>query len=134
MGFLRHPHTQQERRENWEYVRPKRRRLPTAWDDFFKPEDRCWKRYRKTQYRVKDRKPKKNSRRYGKAMSRRDHFHYEHRRCSWSRNRCDYCIRHDVWKWHDKEIDKAHKRILEEQRTFTEMYYSREDSLRLVGK
>jgi len=35
------------------YVRPKRKKLPTAWDDRMRSDfdDKCWKRYRKTQYK-----------------------------------------------------------------------------------
>lgn len=54
---FRRPRTQQERR-SWdaEFGRPGRapRRLPTLWEDTYKSNlgDRCWKRYRATQYRA----------------------------------------------------------------------------------
>lgn len=63
MGFLRHPRTTQERRANQEgpgerlgrrtWCRAKRRchRLPNAWDDMIIYNQKCWKKYRKTQYR-----------------------------------------------------------------------------------
>ena len=114
MGLCRHPRTQQERRENWEYARPRRRLLPTAWDDFFKYGVTCWKKYRKTQYRVKT-GHHKDSRQYGLSMAKRDHFHYEHRRCSWDRNRCKYCVKYGLWDEYDKERDRKHKRIMEQR-------------------
>lgn len=32
-------------------VRPKRRNLPSAWEDIYKESSRNWKRYRRTQYK-----------------------------------------------------------------------------------
>lgn len=66
MGWLRHIRTTQELRANGkrDYIvvdgykvktRPKRNRanLPNAWWDILNKswDDRCWKRYRKTQYK-----------------------------------------------------------------------------------
>ena len=61
-GWLRHPHTTQERRlslrvgEEYEVkVRGKRSfpNLPEAWDDIIRYNQRCWKSFRPTQYKVK---------------------------------------------------------------------------------
>lgn len=70
MGWLRHPHTTQERRVNGKRsnfivvdgyeikTRPSRNQinLPSAWDDLLNRswDDRCWKRYRKTQYKTRN--------------------------------------------------------------------------------
>lgn len=55
-GF-RHPRTYQEIRENQEWaVRPKRKpkNLPSVYDDYLRSDwdDRCWKRFRRTQYKT----------------------------------------------------------------------------------
>lgn len=55
-GF-RHPRTYQESRENQEWdVRPKRKpkNLPSVYDDYHRSDlrDRCWKRFRRTQYKT----------------------------------------------------------------------------------
>ena len=57
--FLRHPKTTQEIKANLDkfdpYVRGRRRKLPTAYDDIFPSPERSWKKNgRKTQYRVAD--------------------------------------------------------------------------------
>jgi len=56
--WLRHPKTTQERRANQDrnggYHRPRRRKqnVPCAYDDIHVSclDDKCWKRWRKTQY------------------------------------------------------------------------------------
>lgn len=64
MGYYRHPKTANEMRQYFaalcdeDYpvrVRGRRRphRLPHAWDDYYVHRERCWKRYRKTQYKQK---------------------------------------------------------------------------------
>jgi hypothetical protein len=45
---IRHPHTINEMRQNCDiehqqYVRKRRKNLPTAWDDIFRDTPRCWK-------------------------------------------------------------------------------------------
>ncbi len=66
MGWLRHIRTTQELREGYnpevrEYIRAKRRpgALPNFYDDIINKSyyDRSWKRYRSTQYHVKDAVP-----------------------------------------------------------------------------
>jgi hypothetical protein len=58
-AFLRYPRTRQEIRANQDrndpYVRGRRRKLPTAYDDQFVRKQKSWKYLRrKTQYREKD--------------------------------------------------------------------------------
>lgn len=57
MGWLRHPKTTQEiRMWDRQYGRANRspRHLPTLYDDIPTPYNvRCWKKYRKTQYKIK---------------------------------------------------------------------------------
>jgi hypothetical protein len=65
MGSLRHPRTTQERRRicgdqadsRYDPMVPeihrKRRYIPHAWDDIWSEGQRCWKKYRKTQWREK---------------------------------------------------------------------------------
>jgi hypothetical protein len=55
-SMLRHPKTTQERRRveiDRLYVRPKRHRLPHAWDDLFRRDlnDRSWKQHRMFQWK-----------------------------------------------------------------------------------
>lgn len=64
--MLRHIRTTQETRANQDgpeerigrkrqlWARGKRRNLPTSWDDIFVPTFKCWKKYRRTQYYVKE--------------------------------------------------------------------------------
>ncbi len=57
MGYYRHPRTTQERRASQDgYGRPRRnlKNLPNSWDDIWAERTRCWKAYRKTQYKVKN--------------------------------------------------------------------------------
>jgi hypothetical protein len=57
MGYFRHPRTTQERRASQDgYGRPARnlKNLPNSWDDIWAETSRCWKQYRKTQYKVKN--------------------------------------------------------------------------------
>ena len=54
--LLRHPRTLQEKKANQVWPvrgRRKPKHLVCAWDDIWRSDlgDRCWKRYRKTQYR-----------------------------------------------------------------------------------
>ena len=54
MGWLRHPRTMNEQRQNTGVkVRAARApwNLPDAWDDLFKRSVKAWKAYRRTQYR-----------------------------------------------------------------------------------
>ena len=111
--MLRHLHTTQERRESLRgYCRAKRNlnNLPNSRDDYWIECDRCWKSYRKTQYRTVDkfRREKKSSNKFAEHASRRDHFHKEHRWCY--RNPCGYCLKHNVWKEYDRLIDRKYKR------------------------
>lgn len=55
MSWLRKPKTTQERRwaiDGWNRPKRSNHRLPEAWDDIYKNRYKCWKNYRKTQYRV----------------------------------------------------------------------------------
>jgi hypothetical protein len=56
MGVLRHPKTFGEMRENQEgFCRPRRspKNLPNVyWDIFVNRDDRSWKRFRKTRWKV----------------------------------------------------------------------------------
>jgi hypothetical protein len=55
-GFMRHPKTTQERRQNQDgWGRPCRslHSLVNAWDDIWRRNQRCWKKQRKTQYKPK---------------------------------------------------------------------------------
>jgi len=70
MGFLRHPKTTQElrhffgdqaeRRDDPDIPQPRRKRryIPTAWDDIWVESERCWKSYRRTQWREKPKRKK----------------------------------------------------------------------------
>jgi hypothetical protein len=51
-SWLRHPHTTNEIRQNknCHWARPRRKHLPTAWDDKARHIDKNWKRHRETQY------------------------------------------------------------------------------------
>ena len=52
--ILRYPKTLQEIKANQDWpVRGRRKHLPTAWDDQWRDLSRNWKKYRKTQYKVK---------------------------------------------------------------------------------
>ena len=117
-GYFRHPKTLNEKKanQNWE-VRGRRmsKRLPSAWDDVWSKGTRCWKKTRKTQYRVKSIKPKKNSSKFGKSMAKRDHFHADHRWCRNKRNRCAYCVKHGFWDEYDRYRERRYNRILLEQ-------------------
>ena len=132
MSYYRRLSTTQERHQcysewDWETLRSERvyyrgSRSPTSlldsWDSYPRSNlrDRSWKQYRSNQYKIKDDKPKKDSTKYAQSMKRRDHFHFEHRRCSWIYSRCNYCKRHDIWKEYDRLIEKRHKEIMEEER------------------
>lgn len=122
-GF-RNPQTQQERKQHQEEwvdgyyipIRGKRKssRLPNSWDDIQKDVDNCWKNFRKTQYKVKSNKPKKDSTKYAASMSKRDHFYLEHRRCNWKERRCSYCAKNKCWEAYDREIERKHKQYQKE--------------------
>lgn len=53
--IFRHPATFSQLREVDEFVRPKRRNLPNSWDDKLRSnwDNKNWKKFRKTQYKVK---------------------------------------------------------------------------------
>jgi hypothetical protein len=54
--YLRTPRTTQERRASQDgWGRPCRNlhNLVNAWDDIWKPHQRCWKEFRKTKYKTK---------------------------------------------------------------------------------
>ena len=50
--WLRHPHTKNELRQNknCHWARPKRKHLPTSYDDINRHTEKNWKRYRNIQY------------------------------------------------------------------------------------
>ena len=53
--WLRHPKTTQERRASmgsWSRAKRNRANLPEVYDDIFREDDRNWKEYRKTQYKI----------------------------------------------------------------------------------
>jgi hypothetical protein len=55
-GYMRRPRTTQERRASLDgWGRPCRniRNLVEAWDDVWRNFQRCWKEFRKTQYKNK---------------------------------------------------------------------------------
>jgi len=84
MGMFRQPRTRQEKRQNQncEYCRPARRphNLIDAWDDNLTHTDKCWKRYRKTQYKIESLpKKKRDSSSFAKSMKRRDRWHLDHK-------------------------------------------------------
>jgi hypothetical protein len=59
MGYLRHPRTTQERRASLDgWGRPRRNlaNLVEVRDDIWKhwSYQRCWKKYRRTQYKIKN--------------------------------------------------------------------------------
>jgi len=122
MGWIRRVRTLQEKRANQEgWCRAKRRphRLPDSWDDGDRTDwqDRCWKRYRKTQYKVKTaRREKKSSRRYAEHMARRRDFWYEHRHCAYRYARCDYCWKHRIWEGLSKKEFEEDREAQRERR------------------
>jgi len=132
MPYYRRLSTTQERRQcysewDWETMRSERiyyrgSRSPAtlldSWDDYPVSgwRDRCWKGFRRHQYKVKNHKPKKDSSTYAHSMSKREHFHLEHRYCAWIRKRCKYCKSHNTWKEYDRLIRKRHREIIEEER------------------
>jgi len=126
-NYFRHIKTTQERRASQDgWGRPKRNlhNLPSAWDDIPRHIDRCWKRYRKTQYKTKSVKPKRSSRAYARSMSKRDHFDLNHKRCCWSRRRCSYCIKHGIWDEYDKrQARRYRKRRREEEESWQQLFY-----------
>jgi len=76
------------------------RALPDSWDDISAISYNGWKHHRKTQYRIKNEKPKKDSTRYGLHMSRRGHGWTQHRHCYISP--CNYCKRRGIIYCGDK--------------------------------
>lgn len=131
--WLRRPRTTQEKRRYEKgFSRPARnlRNLPDAWDDIPRSncEERCWKHYRKTQYKVVADKIKKDSSRYGLHMSWRDHFHLEHRMCFLSFHRCKYCIKNNIWD--DKKTRRAWEKRQEERRWKHENFMQKVEELR----
>ena len=121
MSWLRHPRTTQERRASLDgYCRPRRNihNLPSAWEDIPRGDlyDRCWKRFRKTQYKAinKFSKPKKDSSKYALSMSKREHFFLDHKWCSYGWKRCKYCIKNKIWEAHDQYHERQHRRYLAE--------------------
>jgi len=110
MGWLRHPKTRQElcasyaaeadHREDYDIPPMRRGRrgkcyIPTAWDDAFKDRVRCWKKYRKTQYKLQD--PTKTKKKPSKFRG-----HLNPRRIAWKKKgswvRCFNCYR-QCWYW-----------------------------------
>jgi len=122
MGRYRHPRTTQEKRQNQncEYCRTKRRshNLPEFWyDEIEKYTDRCWKSYRKTQYKIKTLpKKKKNSSSFAKSMSEKDHWCLNHKcRYCWNRfnkYRCKGCEERELNR---KEYEKKELKKLQAQ-------------------
>ena len=101
MGMFRHPKTGQEKRQNQncEYCRPARRphNLIDVWDDDIRQADRCWKRYRKTQYKTKSIfKKKKDSSSFIKSIKKKDHWYLHHKLCYFRWGRCAYCKKHNI--------------------------------------
>jgi len=99
---LRYPKTHQEMKANLEeYGRARRnfKNLPCSWDDASVLFQKSWKKFRDNQYKVinKFEVKKKDSLKYGRHMSRRDHFHKEHIRCYLQSKRCNFCIKNDIW-------------------------------------
>jgi len=114
MGLFRHPRTTQEKRQNQdfrEFCRPARRpsNLPDAWEDYFKHQDRCWKNYRKTQYKIKNNKQKRNSFSYSESMAKRDHWHLEHKWCNNEYGRCNNCWKTGAWDKYDRRAERKHQ-------------------------
>jgi hypothetical protein len=56
-NYYRQPKTHAERKANLdtEYVRPRRRKLPSSWDDYKVHHDKCWKSKRRKKYREEGR-------------------------------------------------------------------------------
>jgi len=77
--------------------------LPNFWDDIRQSkDDRCWKAFRKTQYKAKDDKAKRDSTKYAASMAKRNHWHFEHRWCINPSRRCNHCWKTLEWAEHDK--------------------------------
>ena len=55
---FRHPHTQAEIKANlegWNRGKRSKKYLPTTWSDIpVNHDDRSWKRYRRTKYKIRD--------------------------------------------------------------------------------
>ena len=128
MGSFRRPRTQQEKKQNQncEYCRPARRphNLIDAWDDDRKHTDKCWKNYRKTQYKVKALpKKKKNSSSFAKSMENKDHWHLNHRCRYWcqgrfSENKCKGCEERELNRkeYEQREFKKLQAQYALEQK------------------
>jgi len=107
MGYYRHPLTTQECRKWYSCfdemgVCPCRcqrnpSHLVNAWDDIDRSSygDRCWKRHRKTQYKIRGHRQSRYSGTYASHMKRRDHWHLDHKWCKypWNRPCCGKCFR-----------------------------------------
>jgi hypothetical protein len=111
MGFLRHPKTTQERRRFFgdqaerrddpliPELRRKRRSIPNAWDDIWVESERCWKSYRKTQWRDRPKRKKKRAKFRGhlnpRWLTRRTkktwYWNYERHRLCWRYELIWYC-------------------------------------------
>lgn len=128
MGLFRHPRTTQEKRQNQDYrefCRPSRclKNLPSWYDDFFKHQDRCWKNYRKVQYKIKNPRKKKDSSFYGRSMAKRDHWHFEHRRCKSQYNRCNNCWKTGAWDKEDKRAERKYQEYIRKQNEEMEKFW-----------
>jgi len=125
--LFRRPKTQQERKHNQEgYCRPRRRphSLVDNWDDIYRSDrfDRNWKRHRKTQYKTKSDRVKKDSTKYGLSMSKRSHLHSEHKFCCNLQKRCSFCKTCGLWDDYDKILNTKHKESMQEEEKIREKY------------
>jgi len=125
------PRLLQESKENQDgWCRAKRRPhrlLNIKWDsDRNDWRDKSWKRHRKTQYKTEAVKGKKDSRKFAEHMKRRQHFWWDHRRCSCRARRCPYCWKNNVWEDMTRAEWKEEKRLREEEKLIAaEKYYKK---------
>jgi len=111
--YFRHPRTTQERRASQgSFCRARRNlhNLISAWDDISRHLNKCWKSFRKTQYKTKNICSKKDSTKYGQSMSKRDHFYLEHSQCYLKSKRCNYCRKMNIWKDYNNWLGHLHKK------------------------
>ena len=64
------------------------------WDDTWRCYQRSWKKHRNHQYREKTESHHAASERFGTHMKRRDHWHLEHKHCSY--RPCKHCKKNNV--------------------------------------
>lgn len=123
---LRHPRTTQEIREfcaakvDHRYdsdvpkMRRSRRTLPTAYDDIWASEHRCWKKYRKTQYRPKELPKQKKRGKFRGHLNPRFIIRYSKKEWYWNVRLQYLCWRRKVIRYYEGD-PKSKKVFIQDQ-------------------